>query len=509
MSNRNLNSRLMFSNSFFLLVNLLVKLFVSLCCSRLILQELGVVDYGIYNVVGGVVTLLSFLTGSISSSTQRFLSYEIGRNDNEVSKVFSMSLNVHFVIALVAIICSQTVGLWFVENILTIPDERMDATFWVFQSSVISFVILIFGTPYNAVLIAYEKIKIYSYMSMFVVIVNLLLVLCLMLIEGDKLVFYSSFVVIGSIFSFLMPYIYVKINIKSITYQWSFNSELFKSMLSFTGWSLYGNLSGVGFNQGVSILLNIFFGPTVNAARAVSSQINGALLGLVGNVNIAANPQIIKSYSSGQKEQMMQLVFAASKYSFLFLSLCSLPILVNIDYVLNLWLGNVPKYSNEFATLVIIDSLVCGFSGSLMTSIQATGRIKYYQMTIGTILLLNIPISYLLLKCYDNTLIPFIVTILLSIVAFKFRILFVKKYFGISIVKYLKTVVCGPLISFVFSTATIVYLQYSIELVGGSFLITSILSLLVSVFYIWCFSLSIMEKRFLKRSMIIMLRKLS
>ncbi|MFA0332441.1 lipopolysaccharide biosynthesis protein, partial [Vibrio cyclitrophicus] len=338
----------------------------------------------------------------------------------------------------------------------------------------------------------------YSYIGVFVIFINLFLVILLTIIEGDKLVIYSLFVVIVSLLSFLIPYIYIKIHFKNVNYKSSLDIKLFKSMLSFTGWSLYGNLSGVGFNQGVSILLNIFFGPTVNAARAVSSQINGALLGIVGNVNMAANPQIIRNYSSGEKKAMIDLVFSTSKYSFLCLSLISLPVLVNIDYILNLWLGDVPKYSREFSVLVIIDALVCGFSGSLMTSIQATGRIKYYQITIGTILLLNIPMSYIFLNHYENAIIPFLITIFLSFIAFNFRVFFMKKYLEISIVEYYKYVVFGAVSSFVLSLISIILIKEAIPLVRDSFVLTMILCPIISVFSIWYIALNRKEKKFIK-----------
>ena len=416
MTHSGTNERLI-KNSLFLLVRLTLTLFISLYCSRLVLQELGVVDYGIFSVVGGIVTLLSFLTGAMSSSTQRFLSYEIGSANGNVSKIFSMSLNIYILIVFVTILISQTLGIWFINNKLNIPHDRVEATYWVFQGAVLSFIFAILSAPYNAMILAYERMKLFSVLGVITVLLRFLLILFLTLINGDKLISYSMLMVVVSLIALLLPCLYVRSKFKSANYNLAWDSNLFKVLLGYTGWNLFGNLSAVGFNQGISILINIFFGPTVSAAKGISNQVNAALLGFSSNISAAINPQIIKTYSSDNKKRMIELVFNGSKYSFLFLSFMAVPILVNIEELLHIWLGSVPKYSVEFTVLVIIDSLICGFSGSLMTSIQATGRIKYYQIVIGGILLLNVPLSYYLLLNIDNPIVPFLVTICLSFIA--------------------------------------------------------------------------------------------
>ncbi|OBT13678.1 hypothetical protein A9264_15345 [Vibrio sp. UCD-FRSSP16_10] len=494
------NNTTIIKNSLFLLLNLLVKIFITLYCSRVVLQELGVIDYGIYNVVAGIVTLLSFLTGSMTSATQRFLSVEIGSGSGKSDKIFSMSINVYIVIALIVVVISQFIGIWFIENGLNIPDERVSAARWVYQCSVVSFVFIILSAPFNAVLIAFEKMKVYSYIGIIVLFFRLGLVLSLLFIDGDKLVIYSLLVIVVSFLGFIVPAYYVKKEIRGISYRWTPDLSLFKEMLSFTGWSLYGNLAGAGFNQGISILLNVFFGPSINAARAVSSQINGALLGVVSNVNVAANPQIIQNYSKGNQKRTIELVFSASKYSFICLWFISLPILFNIDYILSLWLGNVPKHSAEFVKLIIIDGLVCGFSGSLITSVQATGKIKFYQLTIGSILLLNIPFSYILLKNNENVFIPFFVMIMLSFVAFNFRLLFVKKYLHISILEYYKIVVFPSVLSLVITIFSIKLLRNNYYTIEHSFLISSVVTIILSLIFIWTFGLSKNERGTIRKA---------
>jgi O-antigen/teichoic acid export membrane protein len=380
-------------NSLYLFYKLAFTLIISLYCSRLVLQELGVVDYGIYNVVGGVVAMLSFITGAMASSTQRFLSFEIG-NNGDTNKIFSMSINIYLLIILIVLLISQTIGVWFVQHKLNIPSERIDAAYWVFQAATVSFIFAIYTAPYNAVLIAYEKMKVFSLFGIATIILRVVLILGLTVIPGDKLLTYAVITVGVTLANLLLPLIYVKYLLRYNKYIYLWDIDLFKTLIGYTGWNLFGNLSAVGFNQGINILLNLFFGPAINAARGISSQVNAALLSFSGNLNTAINPQIIKNYSSGDKVRMIQLVFSGSKYTFLLLSIMSIPILINMKSILTMWLGTVPPLSVEFTTLVIIDTLICGFSGSLMTSIQATGRIKYYQLIIGGILLLNIPLSY-------------------------------------------------------------------------------------------------------------------
>ncbi|MFS2000995.1 hypothetical protein [Vibrio breoganii] len=483
-------------NSLYLFYKLAFTLVISLYCSRIVLQELGVVDYGIYNVVGGVVAMLSFLTGALSSSTQRFLSFEIG-NKGDVNKVFSMSVNIYILISLIFLILSQTIGLWFVLNKLNFPVERIDAAYWVFQSSVLAFIVAIFTAPYNAVLIAYEKMKVFSAFGIASILLRLILVLALIIIPGDKLQLYALIMLGVTMLGFLLPFLYVRKSLDNIEYKLFWDLKLFKKLLGYTGWSLFGNLAAVGFNQGINILLNVFFGPAVNAARGISSQVNGALLSFSGNLNTAINPQIIKNYSSGDKDRMIKLVFNGSKYSFLLLSIMSIPILINMESILTIWLGAVPPLTVEFTTLVIIDTLVCGFSGSLMTSIQATGRIKYYQMLIGGILLLNIPISYFLLKLYSEPFIPFLITISLSFIAFNCRLIFVKKYLNISVLDYYLRIVMKPVFSLILSISLILFLMHEVEILQDSILMSSVLSGAISLTSIWFFSLTHQEKGFL------------
>lgn len=484
-------------NSLYLFTKLFFTLFISLYCSRLVLQELGVVDYGIFNVVGGVVTMLSFLTGAMTSSTQRFLSFELGNNGN-INKIFSMSLNIYLLIIVVLILLSQTLGVWFIQNKLNIPPERVEAAYWVFQVAVLSFVLSIFSSPYNAMLIAYEKMKVFSLFGIVIILFRLFLIVGLTIITGDKLLIFAIITAVIAFANFLFPLIYVKYVLRKNKYIFVWDLELFKTLIGYTGWNLFGNLSAVGFNQGINVLLNLFFGPSVNAARGISTQINGALLGFSSNLNMAINPQIIKSYSSCDKKRMMELVFSGSKYTFLLLSLLSIPILVNINEILILWLGKVPTHTAEFTTLIIIDTLVCGFSGSLMTSIQSTGNIKYYQITVGGVLLLNIPLSYVLLTIYSEPLIPFIITICLSLIAFNCRLLFVKKYLDISISNYYRKVVYRPVISFLLSLLLILFLQNKIYYINNSLFATSILSSMLSLLFIWFISLTKAEKSFIK-----------
>ncbi|MBY7766019.1 hypothetical protein KW426_15830 [Vibrio fluvialis] len=438
MTNKN---TLLIVNSIYLFARLIITLFISLYTSRVILSELGVEDFGIYNVVGGIVLALTFLTGAMSSSTQRFLSFELGKEFKDINKIFSASINVYMFIILVVIIFSQTFGIWFVDSKLNIPLDKKIDTYWVYQMSVLSFLMAIWSAPYNAVLIAYERMKAYAYIGVISIISKLLLVLILAFIPYNKLIWFSVLMLIQTFITLLLPILYCKIKIPDVKYRFLLNKELSIRLLSYSGWNLFGNLSAVGFNQGINVLINVFFGPSVNASRAISTQVNNAVLNFSSSLNTAINPQIIKRYSNGELESMRELVLSSSRYCFLLLCLLGMPILFNTYELIYIWLGNVPDYADVFTQLIIIDSIVCGFSGPLMTSIQATGKIKHYQIVVGGILLLNVPISYIILSFYHNPSLPYVVVISLSLLAFNARILFTRKLSGIGFKIFYKEVV--------------------------------------------------------------------
>lgn len=425
-----------------LYIRMLLIMGVSLYTSRIVLNALGVEDFGIYNVVGGFVTMFGFLNGSMASATQRFLSFEIGKkNDKQLNNVFSMSVNIHFVIALVILVLAETVGLWFVNTQLTIPTERMEAAQWVYQFSILTFLVGVLSVPYNAAIIAHERMKVFAWVSIFEVSLKLLLVFLLLWVSYDKLKLYAILMFAVAVIIRLIYGMYCSRNFPESKFRWFWDQDLFKTIASYAGWNLWGSAALTLYGTGVNILLNIFFGPTVNAARAIAYQVKGAVNRFVQNFQMAMNPQIIKSYASNDLKYMHQLIFQGAKYSFFLLFALSLPILLETEIILRLWLKIVPEYTVIFTQLVIINILIDCISGPLMTAAQASGKIKLYQAVVGGLLLLNLPLSYGFLKLGFTPEVTLYVSILISLVALFARLKIISPLVDLSISGYLKNVV--------------------------------------------------------------------
>ncbi|MDB4366659.1 MATE family efflux transporter, partial [Akkermansiaceae bacterium] len=374
------NSKRIALNTALLYFRMLISMGVSLYTSRIVLNTLGVEDFGIYNVVGGVVMMFSFLNASMSTATQRFLSFEIGKkNLNELEKTFSMSINIHVIIAIFVFIFAETIGLWFLNHKLVIPIYRLEVANWVYQFSVFSLMVSIIRVPFNSLIIAHERMKVFAYVSIFEAILKLLLVLLLIRLEFDKLQMYSILIFIVTIIVCLTYWLYCNNNFKNTRYIFCWKNKLFKTLISYGGWNLFGGISGVAMQNGLNILLNLFFGPIVNAARAISFQVNATVNGFVSSFQIAMYPQIVKSYAKDEVKYMHKIIFQGSKYSFYLLLFVTLPILMETESVLTYWLGIVPEYTVLFCRLVLINSLIDCISGPLMSATQATGKIKAYQ----------------------------------------------------------------------------------------------------------------------------------
>lgn len=412
---------------------MLLTMAVSLYTSRIVLNTLGVEDFGIYNVVGGFVTMLGFFNSSMSAATQRFLSFEIGRKDTiQFGRVFSMSMSIHVLISIIIFILAETIGLWFVNVHLSIPLNRLSAANWVYQFSVFAFIVTVLSVPYNAIIIAHERMNIFAWVSVLEVGLKLLSVFMLQWFGFDKLKLYAVLIFIVSLIIRFIYTIYCNYNFSESKYRFFWDRALFKTLISYAGWSLWGSAAGVLYNQGVNILLNIFFGPLINAARGIAYQIQGTVNGFVSNFQMAMNPQIIKSFASGDIRYMHQIIFQGAKYSFFLLFTISLPILFETEIILRLWLKIVPDYTVIFTKLVIINILIDSISGPLMTAAQATGKIKLYQMVVGGLLLMILPISYVFLKMGFAPEVTIYISIFISILATFARLIILRKTVSLS-----------------------------------------------------------------------------
>lgn len=455
------DNRRIAKNTIYLYIRTFVSMIVALYTSRKILEALGVEDFGILNVVGGIISLMAFINGSMSVATQRYLTYELGReNGGNFNQVFNIAIKVHLIIAIIVLIAAETIGLWFVNTHLNIPEARMSAANWIYQASVFSCVLGIIQTPYNAAIVSHEHMHIYAYVGLGETFARLIIVLCLLIYPYDRLAIWG--------FAFFTLQLAV-----SLIYRWycirhfdncsfklkTWDKALFKSMLGFTGWNMFGTVAWTVKDQGASILLNIFGGPVYNAARGVSGQVTGAIRNLVGGFQTAVNPQITKNYASGNNEATCNLLCQSSKISFFLMLIISLPVLIEIDYILRLWLVEVPPMAALFTRLVIIEGLFDTLAGPMITSLMATGRIKWYQIIVGTILLLNIPIAYILLKAGFHIVTPLVVSIVFMLLGNASRIIFCRNMLGLSLRKYVRNVIVPIVIISLLSVIPVVIIN--------------------------------------------------
>lgn len=419
-------------NTMFLYFRMILIMLVNLYTSRVILMSLGVEDYGIYNVVGGIVTMFSFLNGSMASSTQRYLTYELGNgNVEKLKKIFSTSLNIHLLLAGLIVILAESIGLLFLNYKLNIPYDRMFAANIVYQFSILTFFINIIQVPYNAALIAHEKMGIYAYISILEVVLKLFVAYVIFYTSIDKLIIYSGLIFLVQLLIRFIYQLYCKRKYVECHFRIIKDIKLYKEMTSFAGWNLFGSMAWICRDQGVNIVVNLFFGPVVNAARAISGQVSGAVMGFISNFQTALNPQITKLYATGETDKMEKLVFKGIKFSFCLLFLIAFPLAINITYILELWLKDVPDYVSGFVVFILIDSLCSTLYGNpLMTSLAATGNIRNYQVFVSLCVLLTLPSAYLLLVLGGNPYSIFIAVILWTNISGILRFYYCNKQIG-------------------------------------------------------------------------------
>ena len=437
MSESSANNKRIAKNTLLLYFRMLFMMAVSLYTSRVILNTLGVEDYGIYNVVGGVVAMFGFLNGSMSSATQRYITFALGKGDEKrLQTVFSTTLQIHTLIAAIIVILGETIGLWFLYNKMQIPADRMDAAFWVLQCSIISTVIMIVSVPYNAAIIAHEKMSAFAYISVLEVVLKLAIVYMLVVFSVDKLILYAFLILAIQVLIRFCYSIYCNRHFKETKYIQVWDKALFKEMTGFAGWSIFGNLSAVIFTQGLNMLLNVFFGPVVNAARAVAVQVQNAIQQFVGNFQMALNPQITKTYAKGEMEEMHKLMYRSARFSFYMLFFLSLPVLFETDFILTVWLKTVPEHTVTFFRIMICTSLIYTCANPMIIANQATGKVKKYQTVCGTTLIMILPISWILLELSFPAYSVFIVHFVMEGVCQLARMLMLRPLIGIGLRDY-------------------------------------------------------------------------
>lgn len=379
---------------------MMVVMIVALFTSRIILNTLGAIDYGIYNVVGGIVTIVAFLNSALGGSTSRYLTFALGEGILEKQKkTFGAALNLHICIALLVLIVGETIGLWFFYEKMIIPEDRVSAALWVYQFSIVTTMISFTQVPYNASLIAHEKMSIYAYVGLYEAFSKLAIAYLITISPIDNLVFYGSLLLLNTIAVQMFYRWYAAKNFSECRFSLVKDKALYKQLLSYGGWDLFGNLAVVCQGQGVNLLLNVFFGPVVNAARAIAFQIQGAVLQFVSNFMTAVRPQVIKNYAEGNVERMYSLTFYTAKFSYMLMLALVVPICCEIKFILHLWLGDaVPENTALFAVLVLVTYTWRTFHIAALMPFHAIGNIKTGNVTIGSLMIATLPIGYVLFK---------------------------------------------------------------------------------------------------------------
>lgn len=407
---------------------MLLSIGVSLYSSRIVLNFLGVKDYGIYNVVASIMLMVIFLNSAMSAATSRFMSFELGRGDLvRLKKTFSAAFTIHLIIAILILFFGETIGLWFLEKKMVIPHDRMHAARWLYQFSILSSMIMITQEPYDAAIIAHEKMGIYAYVEILNSILRLVIVYMLQLTKSDRLIFYGILLLVVSFIIAFVYRFYCLRNFKECKYKFEWDKKTIHPMLSFSGWNLYLNMSLTGKTQGINMLLNIFFGVTLNAAYGISMAIQGMVVNFSNNFLTAIRPRIVKHYASQEFNEMENLMLNASKFSFLLLFLVAFPIMAECEFILHIWLKTVPQYTVEFCQFSLISGLISSLYLAIAFANHATGKMKGVGMVIGSIYLIVLPVSYVLLKIYSNPYIPFIVNIVLTIIGCQYYIVNLRK----------------------------------------------------------------------------------
>lgn len=495
----NADNKRIAKNTMMLYIRMIVSLIVSLYTSRVILAALGVTDYGLNNVVSGIISMFTFVNSSLSVATTRFLTYELGvGNTSSFRNIFSMSINLHIVLSLMILILGETIGLWILLNELVIPENRVVACIWIYQVSILSCILNTINVPYISALIAHERMGAFGYMTILDNVLKLLIVYVLVIIPADRLIVYSWLFFAMNLISLLIYQIYCRKKIPGTNYSFSWNVKLFQSMFSFTGWSSLVHIANFASSQGLNMLLNVFFGPVVNAARGVTNQVNIAIYKLSSSFQTALNPQITKNYAQNNQDRVFQLFSASSRLAYYVIFIISLPIALEAPYILRLWLRDVPEYTVQFLRVILCMNLIEALANPIYAVVEATGKIKRFQIVNGLVILLIFPISYLFLKFLDISPVSiFIIQLFFSFVGQICRQMMFQKIINIGFTPYyiniLKPILAITILSLFFSISFSILIgqPYNLYLL----ILYTLVYILIVVTLIWLLGLKPEEKK--------------
>lgn len=505
------NTRRIAKNTLMLYVRMLFGMLVSLYTSRVVLQALGVEDYGIYNVVGGFVAMFSMISASLSSSVGRFLTFELGKGDvDALKRVFSTSLSIHVVLSVIIVLLAETVGIWFLNTHMTIPKPRLYAANWVFQASVFTFVVNLWSVPFSASIVAHERMSAFAYIGILDIVLRLLMVLFIAYsgLAFDRLIVYALLLVAIVCLMQVIYWRYCYRNFEECRICMHFDAQYWKAMSSFAGWNFIGCTAGLLKDQGVNILLNLFVGPVINAARGIAGMVNNVLASFSGNFMTALNPQITKSYAAGDYDYMFSLVERGSRFSYYILLIFALPVLFETEFILTLWLKFYPEHTANFVRLILIVTLCDILSNTLINLQSATGRIRNYQLAVGGMLLMNFPLSYLCLNFGYPPESTLIVAFVVSVCCLLLRLIFLRTMVGLSVKKFLRKV-CMNVLLVTFVAAIIpfiIYIQMSDSIIRFFLIcIVTVFCSLLTIYFVGCSS---NERSFIKGKMLLVYQKI-
>ena len=468
---------------------MIIVLLVSLYTTRVILNVLGVEDYGIYNVVAGFVSMFSFLNSAMNNTTQRFYNYEKGIGTIEsLNEVYNTSVIIQTLLALIVVLVLESFGVWYINNKMVLPLEKMHEAKWVFQFSVISLFFLIIQIPYSASIISHEKMDYFAIVSIIDAVLKLIIAIVLPYVGSNKLVTYGGLLLTISICNFFMYYIYSKCHFKEISLKFRINKERFKDLLSFSWWNLFGSLAYTLQGQGLNVLMNAFFGPIVNAARGIAFQIEGSLNGFAANITTAFRPQLVESYAIKDLNRTQNMMFKMSKYCYMMLYVLAVPIAVELQYILDLWLkGVIPEYTIVFTYLIMINMLLGGLNMPISQTVQATGKVKYYQIIRSIIVASTLPIAWIFLKFGFSPTSVFWVTITISIINQPVSMMILHHNFSYSYKSYVNKVIKPCLFLTILLPIVPIVVHFFMKdslLKLGIVILSSLLSSIILLYYV-------------------------
>ncbi len=504
------DTRRIAKNTVFLYMRSILVMLIGIYTSRVVLKTLGVDDYGIYQVIGGFVAMFSILSSSLVNASQRFISFEMGKAEPQMKRLFSGTVSIHILLALTVLVVFETFGIWFLNSKLNISPERMPAANWVFQCSVLTFCINLISVPYNASIIAHEKMNIFAYISIYEAIAKLGIVYLLSIIGFDKLVVYAILMLLIAVSLRTIYGLYCTRHFDECRFHFVIDKPLFKEMLGFTGWNFIGSTAGILTNQGINILINIFFGVALNTARGLADQVNNAINTFVSNFMTAMNPQITKSYAAGDFDYMNKLMARGAKYATILYWFIALTVFVEADVILEIWLVEVPSYASIFLRLTIICSIFQALSNTLYIGMLATGNIKKYQIVIGSIYIGSFVLCYVLFKLGLGPEYGYISTLVALFIALFVRLLLIREMISeFSIKVFVNQAIIKSIIVVLLSTGFVFLIKHFVVLSNRYLELT--LMLAFSMFSVAAFSLlialSTSEKNILRSQIVKMLKK--